>query len=199
MIARAIRRAIVKAAAQAQNPVAAFSDSFTRTTATGAGLGTSTSGHTWSHPIGSWNAEGTFGRFTSGSGGLALIVQALTDSFSRVTIQNLASGVSLGVVCRYVDANNYYWADHEAGNGVIRFFKRSGGSNTLLSNTNPQGLNSTFTLEIRAVGNVISVLKNGTQIYSHTDSSPHASGSVGLRGTTTGPIGAFDDYSGGSL
>jgi S1-C subfamily serine protease len=103
-----------------------------------------------------------------------------------VNIEQAAHDADIGIICRYVDSNNYY-ALEVSEDGYYSIWKRVGGEVTYLINWTSSGLvptdSSPFTLNAACDGAQLSVGINGELLGQATDTD-FTSGYVGLTAGT---------------
>jgi pectate lyase len=130
-----------------------------------------------------------------------------SESFTDTSVEvdaTLVSGTEdndMGVLCRYQDTSNYYFAEI-ASDGYYGIGKVVAGTQNALTDGFPatdlvkSGVGTTNHMRVDCVGNTITLYINGTQAASVTDSE-FSSGDVGLiAGTydTPGVEVAFDNF-----
>lgn len=158
-------------------------------------LGTSSSGHLWVAPTGTWGIASNKAYAPSASDGqVAYIDAGITDVLVTATVSGLTGGGYAGLIARAPDSDNFYLnqfgSDAERG----RLWRCVGGSFTPLTSpaggTTPDGA----VYALRVVGSSIKAYYNGAEILSVTDST-HTSGTyAGLRlGALSAP--RWDDFS----
>ena len=128
-------------------------------------------------------------------------------SFTDVRIEVEATKVGgpddndLGVICRYQDTENFYFA-LVSSDGFAGIGKTKAGQQTLLTgdNLSPTDAinkgNSKNTIRLDCLGSSLSLLVNGTQVITATDSD-FAKGDVGLMAGTYDTPGTdiqFDNF-----
>ena len=144
----------------------------------------------WTNQFGLIQVDGSGTAFTlPGTAGIAT-VNGL--SAANVVVQasvTTTSGQATGLLLRYIDINNYYYADiyNNGGNSIIRLFRKSGGTLTQLG-VGSANVGSGL-LRFEAAGNVLLVSLNGNLVASALDPA---------NGTVSGSVGIFS-YLGGRL
>lgn len=184
---------------------AVFSDTFTEasttllnahvpTTGTSWSLALSTGGATYTIPAGAGYVRPTTGLNNVGCLYLAnnLAPAAAVEVSVRMPI-TVASTATIGLVFRYVDANNFYLLTISSTVGNCILYKKVAGVWTNLGTTSSGAVNGQ-TWRVRAVGTNIVVYANNTIVKITSDSSISAAGLCGL---SAGAIGqnATDDTS----
>jgi hypothetical protein len=98
---------------------------------------------------------------------------------------------SAGVVARYINEQNYYWATLVAVNGhyTAEIWRNVNGRWLRLSSRAVS--TGAGTLDFQVVGNSLKLFLNGTLVGSAQDSSLTRAGAVGVRGTSLMALGAF--------
>ena len=117
---------------------------------------------------------------------------AWSDYILSADVSHVGPGTrSVGLIVRYQDASNYYFAIYERNLGLWRFYRRVNGGNTLLASTSKSWPASTYhRIRVNVKGNRFIVIDNDTTVIDITDGSL-ATGKIGLR--TYQNIGIFDN------
>lgn len=173
------------------------SDDFNRTDNTST-LGTAVLGGTWQYvdggtPFRIASNQATRSGVAGGSGFAWLPVTIADGSVSAV----IATGsiAATGLLFRYVDANNYLWADASSASNGIRLFARVNGANVALGTATGFAYGSTLTLS--GVGTALRVLVDGAEkLAGVAPAGAPTSGFPGLRtaSSTSGPS-TYDAFS----
>lgn len=104
------------------------------------------------------------------------------------------SGNFSGLIARYVDSGNYYLAQLDWANNIVRLYRKTSGSFTQLAYaTVPSGLaaNTFYQLSITAIGSSLTVSVDGTPILTDVTDASYPIGAIGLRSYNT--VSTFDN------
>jgi beta-galactosidase len=149
----------------------------------------------WTAVSGTWTVSA--GEYlqtdTSGYGISVAGNAAWTDYALRARIKNVASGDrNIGLIVRYQDSFNYYFACYERSVGVWRLYKRVGAKNTQLGTDYAQSWadNAYKQVALSAGGGSLVLSVGDTNLISVSDNT-FPTGKIGLRTYLNG--GAFDD------
>lgn len=98
-----------------------------------------------------------------------------------IVYTNPSNASGIGLIIRYVDASNYYYARINTFGNTLKIIKRIAGSETELGNYNGgyTGGNS-YTLKFSGTGTTLKAYVNGTERISVTDSDLTSAGKPGL-------------------
>lgn len=167
-----------------------ISDSFDRTDSAST-LGNADTGEAWTAHQGTWGISGnTAYDPTNADHDHATVDTGETAMVVSVVVSNLSGAHAGGILARYVDSNNFYLADGSGRlGGEVRLFKRVSGSYTSLGTS--AAFSAGDSLALSCNGSTISVLRNGSQVISVTDSA--------VSGTRAGLRGGYDNSAGGGL
>lgn len=168
------------------SPVTA-ADTFDRANSTTT-LGTASDGGTWTVQNGTWGISSNQAYDVSGSG--AQVVRDLGSANHYVEAKVPVTN-SVVIVCRCTDVNNWYGANFISG-GALQIWKRVAGSSSKITGGDAGTWTAGDTIRIQAVGNQISVYRNGTLAGSVTDSSLTTGTTVGMRADLTSA--RFDNF-----
>jgi hypothetical protein len=167
-------------------------DTFTRPD-TGAGLGTSDSGHVWTHDVGLMGVSLVRGypQTLVSSEAISTVPFTSTDHVVKITPKTVGSSRYVGVVGRFVDSDNYYLAQTDDTGSQL--WKKVAGTFTQLGSTAAVVAVDTV-LELRCSGSTISLWGNGSQLIWVTDTSLTTGTRTGIRigSSTTAP--RFDTF-----
>lgn len=116
------------------------------------------------------------------------------DGYAQAIVRTASSEASgIGLMLRYQDVDNFYFAVINTVSQALRIFKRVGGANTQLGNFNGgYNTNTDYTLKFQATGTTLKAFVNGVERLSLTDSDITAAGKVGL--WTDYGNSTFDDF-----
>ena len=100
---------------------------------------------------------------------------------ARVKVNSNASSSHVGIMGRYVDANNYYYMRLDKSNNKVQLYKKVGGTSTQLFTADFTVSSSKwYLMKLTFSGSTIKGEVDGIQMFSVTDTSL-TQGSVGLR------------------
>ena len=116
-------------------------------------------GGNWSLPTGTMTVE-TAGAIGGAGISVAVLSNAATQGLIRARIVTGTTHKMTGVVFRYQDASNYWWAGCDATIGTLK--KVVGGSETTISSTGAVKLANNTTHELQ-------VIDDGTEIHAYFD------------------------------
>lgn len=180
------------------HPTQLGTDNFDRANA--SSLGVSSAGQTWV-TTGNWTVANN--QAVPGTGeNTALIDAGHADTHAAVDLSGFAANAWPGILTRYQDTDNYYLVEVDEANNRINLLRRSGGTNTLLSQfTATPALAATTRLAVtaRAIsgGVAISIIANGKLLLQKADiTSTAPSGTrVGLKcGNFAASPPTFDNF-----
>lgn len=167
-------RTRVPGALLAASGPAGVSDTFDRAdsaSSLGSTDGGSLSPLTWTAQNGTWGISSNKAYLTdTTSQAVATVDTGLADVDVAVDITLSSTQPNVGVICRLIDNNNYLlaaWAGQ-----IMYLFKREGGGFTELTSVSREwSLGSTYRVRISAVGDLVKVFIDTTEVLSHTLSS----------------------------
>jgi len=111
-----------------------------------------------------------------------------TDQDIAVDCQVAASGSNCGLLARFNDASNFYYAYLDGGQGSVAIFKDVGGTTTLLGSASRSiAFNTYYRLRFLVQG-------NGLNLFFNNETSPAVS--VSDSSITTGNFGGLHAYAG---
>lgn len=151
----------------------------------------------WTTEAGTWNvaASGTgyaYRTTTTTETLVRLAPQGWQNHFVRASVRPVGANVTVGVVGRYVDANNYYMLRIYCGSNQVSILKRAGGTWTTLATVNFAVTPGVwYDLMLVMDGNKLRGLVNGFEYIDAVDST-HTAGTVGVR--TYGGEAWFDRF-----
>ncbi len=175
------------------------------------GLGTATTGQTWSLVFGNApaftivsNQARWFWNMTSARGAVIVVESGFSDGLTKVTLTNPASGPSLygageGLVCRYVDISNYYrLVYYRFFDNRLRFERKVAGSTTTILDL-VVTLTAGDTISLGYCGDDFEVFINDVSQGTFSETAPVTygtrSGLIGSTGTYSNTISkTFDDF-----
>lgn len=153
-----------------------FADSFNRTD-TAAGLGTSTSGHTWSNVLGNnMGIVGNLGYLPAAANSRSVVELGVSDFEVGVTLRVV--GTSCWMLFRYVDATNLWRVGQSAG--VLKLQKIVAGTLTDRATIQGATLVDLDRITIVASGSNIEVRVNGKPLFRISDSANQTGTKVGI-------------------
>jgi hypothetical protein len=156
-------------------PAFNYLDSFTQNWAAWSGRTTDVGGATWSIGSGAWTSGGYDGgvSYPSGSGRATAYFTGNANGTVAVTLATSPSGAQQqGLVFRMSDTSNYWFA----GRSSLQRYSAGVPTSTAYSQTFQDGDRMTVSYN----GSSISVLRNGTQVLSITDSTLSSATGVGM-------------------
>lgn len=115
------------------------------------------------------------------------------DNFSKITVATVAG--QFRCACRRTDSSNYYMVNRNST--TLTLSKVVAAALTPLASTSVTFI-AGDTLEVRAVGNLITAHVNGVQVLSATDSDLPTGKSVGFAGSASTSL-RLDSWSGGDV
>ena len=118
---------------------------------------------------------------------------AWSDYILEADVKHTGTGTrSVGLIVRYQDEANYYFAIYERAQSLWRLYRRVNGGNTLLATSAPKSwpADTYHRIKVDVKGNRFIVIDDGTTVINTTDGSL-ATGKIGLR--TYQNTGAFDN------
>lgn len=144
-------------------------------------LGSAETGQAWTARVGTWGVSGGKAYQPGGtSEALASLNSGASDYTATVDVtwQNAE-----GLLLRYVDTNNYLFADiHSTGARLVR--KLTGSTSVLATGAFTPVAGTTYVLRARVVGSQVTVWVDGVERISTTDSNFLTSTRQGLRAHT---------------
>ncbi len=183
-----------------------FSDDFNRADTT-SGFGTSSSGHVWETPLGTFGILSNQGRCVATNDGLTVLNTGYTDISISMDAKIVANSYGPQPVGRYEDLNNYYWLEFGGLNGELIIKRRLSGATTTLATSAAAVFTydvlTAFRFEIEEVGGTteLRVFVNDVEVVSFTDSAADRPNGVraGLRGGVAGSGSRVDNFSASEL
>ena len=153
----------------------------------------------WAAVAGTWlmlDVGGSWQYMQTDTAGFGISVNgsaAWSDYILSADVKHVDTGTrSVGLIVRYQDASNYYFAIYERNLGFWRLYRRVNGGNTLLATSAPRSwpADTYHRIRVNVKGNRFIVIDNGTTVIDVTDGS-FATGKIGLR--TYKNVGMFDN------
>lgn len=99
----------------------------------------------------------------------------------------------VGLVWRYVNADNYYYVRSNSTESNIVFYKMQGGKKTSLKSVDLKVGHAWHLLRVEYKGDSVSIFCDGKEVLIGVDRSIREAGSVGLF-TTADTVAHFDDF-----
>jgi hypothetical protein len=143
----------------------------------------------WTIVDGTWTliSGGVQGTGSASSEALMYSGSSAWTDYQINAVVTVPAGQFAGIVFRYIDSNNYYWAGIGDWGNRYGISKVVGGvySEIIGSGTSSSNGAGTYTLEVVAQGSTITLYINGVPVLTTTDST-FSFGAIGLRtfGTT---------------
>ena len=153
----------------------------------------------WTPVAGNWwmlNDAGNWRYIQTTTASYGISVNGLaswSDYILEADVKHVGTGTrSVGLVVRYQDASNYYFAIYERNLNLWRLYKRVNGVNTLIkqSGTTIWPADTFHRIQVNVKGDRFIVIDNGTTVIDWNDST-FATGKIGLR--TYQNLGVFDN------
>jgi hypothetical protein len=157
-------------AAKSGIPPWLVSDTFARADSTG--LGTAETGQTWTASAGTFNVAAKAAVVSAATNTRAYVEVGSAEMWASVKLVAALNTGAAFLVCRLLDANNYYRLGFNTGNGLIELQKIVAGTATVLTSwgvTSPTSAGDV--LGLRCTGSTLTAYRNGMALGSVTDSS----------------------------
>lgn len=163
------------------------SDAFNRADST-TSLGTADTGQTWTALAGTWGISSNKAyQVTSSTQAYAVIDAGVGDCTIGLTLSTVGSG---GITFRASDATHLWFIDATTSSGNL--YRCDGFGPNLIANLGTSWSNGDV-MTVVLSGSSIVVKKNGTTVYSTTDSTYATNTKHGLRDYSG--AGRYDDFS----
>jgi hypothetical protein len=155
-------------------------------------LGTTDTGQTWSAAAGTWGIASNKARcFTAGNQSFAVVESGASDCTIAVTVSGTLNAGG-GITFRHQDVNNTWFVDSDSGGpGLWKVI--SGSYTQVVANLGGTSLVAGDVLSVVLSGSSVIVKRNGTTLYSGTQTQLQTATKHGLRDYGAGI--RLDDFS----
>ncbi len=158
--------------------------------------------YTWTVNSGNWSDTGVQYEHTPSGSGTAVVGDSAWSDYTVQSDIQTTSAINtddtVGLIFRYVDADNYYWVDivkNGANPGLVRINKRDGGAESVLHRADnyfapaPDSYDAADSNKIKVIvtGDEIVVYVNDRCVFVEYDST-FAAGKVGYRANSAAGI-----------